>query len=173
MRRASAMSSSARRRSFSESIYPNNAQGAKTEAGTDLRKNWATEAPRACAHYNQYRDADGAVAPKGLKLPPRRGPLAAIRLDRACRPSDTPDATRPLGPVGAPSAGRSSKTISIRKLCGIDIDFVVVVGQSLRSSIFSRPGRRDAAGGSHLGRLYISVAVTWKKGGRQPLGFSS
>jgi hypothetical protein len=43
MCRPSATSSSARRRSFSESIYPNNAQGAKTGAGPNLRKNWATD----------------------------------------------------------------------------------------------------------------------------------
>ena len=43
MRRPSATSSSARRRSSSKSIYPNNAQRAKTDAGPNLRKNWATE----------------------------------------------------------------------------------------------------------------------------------
>jgi hypothetical protein len=32
---------------------------------------------------------------------------------------------------------------------------------------------REAAGGFTSALLYISVAVTWKKGGRQPLGFSS
>jgi hypothetical protein len=36
----------------------------------------------------------------------------------------------------------------------------------------SGPGQRGAAG-LHIGRLYNSVAVTWKKGGREPLGFTS
>jgi hypothetical protein len=46
--------------------------------------------------------------------------------------------------------------------------------------IFDRPGRWEAAGlniGRHTQHLnhdfYISIAVTWKKGGREPAGFSS
>jgi hypothetical protein len=36
----------------------------------------------------------------------------------------------------------------------------------------SGPEQRGAAG-LHIGRLYNSVPVTWKKGGREPLGFTS
>jgi hypothetical protein len=40
----------------------------------------------------------------------------------------------------------ASTVIQRRGLRGIDIDFVVVVGQSLSPLFLSRPGRREAAG---------------------------
>ena len=57
-----------RRRSSSGSIYPNNAQRAKTDAGPNLRKNWATE-----DHVH------ARIAANIAKLPGLLGPSACGR----------------------------------------------------------------------------------------------